>query len=66
MGIIKKIFSDGHKMRSEKLYTVSPEWITTVYVYRLQPFMACSAECLTVMLNAFHDLFLATSGTSFP
>lgn len=43
-----------------------PQWIPTFYWYRLQRFMACSAECLMVMLNAFHELILAASGTSFP
>jgi len=42
-----------------------PQWMMTFYWYGLQSFMACSAECLMVMLNAFHDLFLAASGTSF-
>lgn len=53
------------KLDQKNCKQLLPQWITTYYCYRLQCFMACSAECLMVMLNAFHDLFLAASGTSF-
>lgn len=54
------------KLDQEKKLKVDslPQWNTTFYWYRLQGFMACSAGCLMVMLNAFHDLVLAASGTS--